>query len=489
MAENRIVHVVWPLLGFVLFGVGVAVLVEHVWTTTGKDLQANILLLGMVITFSGLAMISPQGAQFLARLIPSIRGMVTGEVAKDGPEKEERIAEVVDQYQDVVGAQKAPPPPDTWYTNLRPVLHEAAQYSVPTYYLDRNYHMVDWNAAFELIFSRITGELRGKHVNWFIARLDNDKEVFRHAREFSHGEIPLVDLEPLVFRSRDYGKVRFLKVASQLHDAGGSYRGWAVALMIQEIRWQRFEDKLKEKLTDDKIWSVYAASYDAVLLHYPDYAALIGKVIDVVPGKDKSVVDLGAGTGNVTKALLGRGHRITAVENSYAMLDRLRSKAFEPDRVQVVKSSIEHLGALEDHSFDAAVMVNVLYAVDDPLHCLQGINRILKENGVLGFSTTHRDIELQTLLADIKAKLQQAGRYDKLADDDERVLEANRRLEPIARRYPKEQYLEWVELAGFEVTRVLPSEYQGAVMVVHARKAREMVWDSRFGSSVRIKTS
>jgi SAM-dependent methyltransferase len=326
-------------------------------------------------------------------------------------------------------------------------------------------------------------------VNWFIARPDNEKEVFTHAQQFSRGEIPSVDLEPLVFTSREYGKVRFLKVASQLHDAGGSYRGWAVALMIQQINWERFQDKLKEKLTDDKIWSVYSASYDAVLLNYPDYGELIGKVIDVVSGEHESVVDLGAGTGNVTKALLGRGHRITAVENTYAMLDRLRSKGFEPDRVKVVKSSIEHLSTLGNNSFDAAVMVNVLYAVDDPLCCLQGINRILKQDGVLGFSTTHRHVELQTLLGDIKAKLQQAGIFDRLADECERVLEANRRLEPIARRYPKEQYLEWVELAGFEVTRVLPSEYQGAVMVVHARKAREMESNSRLGSSVRIETS
>jgi ubiquinone/menaquinone biosynthesis C-methylase UbiE len=493
MAENRIIHVACPLLGFVLFVVGVGVLVKNGVFQEGQP-DTKVLWVGIVITFLGVGMISPQAAQFLAPLILPIWGAVTGRVRRDEPQEEPQIAAVVSQYQNVVGALEPPPPPDQWYTKLRPVLHQAAQYSAPTYYLDSNYHIVDWNVGFELIFSRITAKLRGKHVNWFIARLDNSEEVFAHAQEFSQREIPLVDLEPLVFSSRDYGihgKVRFLKVASQLHDDSGNYRGWAVALMIQQVNWTRFQDDLREKLTDDKIWSVYSASYDAVLLEYPGYKELVGKVMDVVSANDQSVVDLGAGTGNVTKALYKLGHRITAVENTYAMLDRLRSKAkaFDPERVKVVKSSIEHLGTLGDHSFDAAVMVNVLYAVDDPLACLQGINRILKQDGVLGFSTTHRDIELQTLLGDIKAKLQQAGTYDALADDYERVLEANRRLEPIARRYTKEQSLEWVQLAGFEVTKVLPSEYQGAVMVVHARKVREMEPDSRFGSSVGIAPS
>jgi hypothetical protein len=151
MADNRILQIVRPLLGLVLFVVGVAVLVKH-----GVFSQAEpntwILLAGMVITFSGLVMISPQGAQLLEQRILPIWDRVRGKVTKDGPETEQQIAEVVDQYQDVVGALEAPPPPDAWYTKLRPVLHQAAQYSVPTYYLDSNYHMVDWNAAFELIF-------------------------------------------------------------------------------------------------------------------------------------------------------------------------------------------------------------------------------------------------------------------------------------------------------------------------------------------------
>ena len=43
--------------------------------------------------------------------------------------------------------------------------------------------------------------------------------------------------------------------------------------------------------------------------------------------------DLGAGTGFITEALLGRGLRVVAVDQSPAMLDALHRKFPSPDRV------------------------------------------------------------------------------------------------------------------------------------------------------------
>ena len=40
----------------------------------------------------------------------------------------------------------------------------------------------------------------------------------------------------------------------------------------------------------------------------------------------------------------------------------------------------------------------------------------------------------------------------------------------IAKRHTREEYRQWVEAAGFEVTRQDDSTYHGAVMLVHARK-------------------
>ena len=197
-------------------------------------------------------------------------------------------------------------------------------------------------------------------------------------------------------------------------------------------------------------------------------------MIAIIPATPCSVIDLGAGTGNVTKSLLDKGHTVTVVEQNDGMLDRFSARCFSADRVKVIKSSVENLEGLKNSTIDAAVMVNVLYAVDDPLACLQEVNRILKPGSVLGFSTTHRESVLPTLLEDIERSLKTQGKFNELADDLQNVLDANERLEDIARRHSQDDYLGWVRTAGFEVENLFHSEYQGVVMVVHARKVRDI---------------
>jgi ubiquinone/menaquinone biosynthesis C-methylase UbiE len=197
---------------------------------------------------------------------------------------------------------------------------------------------------------------------------------------------------------------------------------------------------------------------------------LIQDVIAVVSPVKRSVVDLGAGTGNVTAALLTTGHWVTAVENNLGMLERLRSKDLGK-QLTVVKSSIENLTTFADESFDAAVMVNALYAVNDPLACLQNVHRVLKPNGVLGLSTTHSGTNLDTLLNSIKAQLQLVGKYKELGVDYQTIYDVNKQIEnDIAKRHTRDQYREWVRTAGFEIIKDVPSTYEDAVMLIHATR-------------------
>ena len=385
---------------------------------------------------------------------------------------EERLA----KSPEIVGEEKPAPSAGAWYRDIRPVLHQAIHYTVPTYYLDVNLMVVDWNIAFELIFSRLGARLRNKHVKYFIAELENFDQVMDHAQEFTRqvleGRIPFVDLEPLRYSSEKFGVVSFLKVAAQLHDPEGHPRGWSVSLIVHDIDWTFFQKELLEETSKDKLWSVYSASYDRVLLRYPPYKKLIQDVTGVLPYRRQCILDLGAGTGNVTAALLEAGHSVTAVENNLGMLDRLRSKKLPGNRQPtVVKSSIESLTSFDDESFDAAVMVNALYAVADPLGCLQGVCRVLGKNGLLGLSTTHSLIELDTLLHNIKVHLMETGCYDELSSDYEIVYDVNKQIESdIAKRYTREQYREWICASGFEIIKDVPSTYDGAVMLIHARK-------------------
>jgi len=164
---------------------------------------------------------------------------------------------------------------------------------------------------------------------------------------------------------------------------------------------------------------------------------------------------------------------VTAVENNQGMLDRLRSKCLSGRPLTVVKSSIENLTILAEESFDAAVMVNALYAVDDPLACLQSVHRIVKPNGVLALSTTHSGTELDTLLNSIKARLVEAGQYNELSGDYQILYDVNKQIEKvIAKRHTRDEYREWIRAAGFEIIKDVPSTYEDAVMLIHAMRKR-----------------
>src|SRR5262249_50833664 len=149
------------------------------------------------------------------------------------------------------------------------VMYQAPRYTTPTYFLDTHLAVVAWNVAFELIFRRILSKIRRQHVNNFIIELANQTEVFEHAREFTEkvkeGQLPLVDDEPLVYESPDYGKIEFIKVATQLTDAEANLKAWSVALLPKKIDWSQFQRDLEKRLSEDRMWDLYAVSYDALL--------------------------------------------------------------------------------------------------------------------------------------------------------------------------------------------------------------------------------
>ena len=89
----------------------------------------------------------------------------------------------------------------------------------------------------------------------------------------------------------------------------------------------RFQEQLNAGLDHTVTWDFYALSYDRILPLMPYYQEVIHRHVDALtttfPGP---VADLGAGTGNLVERLITLGRNVTAVDNSRAMLAKLRSK-------------------------------------------------------------------------------------------------------------------------------------------------------------------
>jgi 2-polyprenyl-3-methyl-5-hydroxy-6-metoxy-1,4-benzoquinol methylase len=431
---------------------------------------AMVTLLGIVIIC----------ATVVAALHPdTVRRITTNVQAQEAalPETEkQRLIRANEEF--VIDAEKPPLTHDDLtrqLQQLRLVLYQAPRYSTPTYYLDTHLSVIDWNVAFGLIFKPILGKIRRRHVNYLIAELANHDEVFDHAREFTekvkNGQLPLADIEPLVYGSDNYGMVEFEKVATQLTDVDANIKAWAVALFIRRIDWNMYGPDLLKRLRDEKLWGIYAVSYDKVLSDFSLYRQLIDEVIHGVPTDANSVLEIGAGTGNVTQALLQRGYRVTAVENNPLMLEKMSAKRLvQTGRLNINMDSVEDFDFVGDGHFDAAVAVNVVYALDDPFACFRKVAQALKPGGLFALSTTHSETNVDPLLAVLEAELKTKGTFRSKEEHYRRVVAINKDLEyGLARRYSRAQYETWLEQAGFEITYNQLS-YKDAVVVIHARK-------------------
>jgi SAM-dependent methyltransferase len=124
-----------------------------------------------------------------------------------------------------------------------------------------------------------------------------------------------------------------------------------------------------------------ADAYERSRPGYPDDA-----VVWLVGAEPCDVIELGAGTGKLTRSLVALGHRVTAVEPLAEMRQHLRVAA---PAVAVLEGSAEAIPT-GDGSTDVVVCAQAFHWFDHPI-ALREIARVLRPGGRLALVWNTRD--------------------------------------------------------------------------------------------------
>jgi SAM-dependent methyltransferase len=155
-------------------------------------------------------------------------------------------------------------------------------------------------------------------------------------------------------------------------------------------------------------FGVAATVYEQARPTYPDEA------IDwLVPPAARRVLDLGAGTGKLTRGLRERGLDVVAVEPSEGMRGEL-SRVL-PD-VTVLAGSAENI-PLEDGAVDAVLVGQAWHWVDPP-RAVPEVARVLRPGGQLGLVWNIRD-ERVGWVAALGELLHDDGNPDRTSQSDD----------------------------------------------------------------------
>jgi len=351
----------------------------------------------------------------------------------------------------------------------------------PTYLLDRNFQFLDWNPMFDELVAKPLALMRGRHVEEFILKLNNKRAVIKRGRKiFELDHYPIVDSEILELKTR-YGLVKFRKIASQIADEDGGTLAWAINLNIlsaehEEAMWTDLTARLEQEVN----WSLYAKSYDRMLLNFDSYHQLIKQIISLLGDEPLTVLDLASGTGNATMEMLQQSteRTIWALESNEDMLEYMREKIHrldsqKNDQVQIVKGDLLlSLREIDNDSFDGAIMMNALYAMPDRARCLQEIFRVLKPGGVLVYSSSTIETDVERLFSAIRTDLDKKGCLDSMRSIVDSAHDRHVQMMDNILKDTHQDVVNYAIHAGFSVedADIQRGAYEGAVTVVKAVK-------------------
>jgi|GEM_PF-1638488 len=341
----------------------------------------------------------------------------------------------------------------------------------PIFKLTSDLVIGDVNLATQVLFSSISHENFERSIKQTVEKLqlkpnENSAIATHAALTKERGEDAIVETAEAHLDSREFGAIELKLTVFSLPDP--SSVNLLDRTVYAEIKKIEHEDiycgKLQAELQHQLIWENYAISYDLVLQELDFYREVVNRHASALSAAGiNRVIDIGAGTGNVTIPLLRTGRSVTAVDISRAMLDRMRSKLSTQDdaKITILQQDAKDLSALADKSFDGVNILLALFDMSDPAATLHEAIRVLRSGGVLIITEPKRTFNLPALLSSAEKCLQDKGIYDKLSSYWTRVSKVNKKIDPSKRSTPLfiEEIQDRLGKAGFSITRMEDSHY------------------------------
>ncbi len=166
---------------------------------------------------------------------------------------------------------------------------------------------------------------------------------------------------------------------------------------------------LKEQIR--AYWSARAAGFDRSFSHGIEAGyeldAWKEAYASLVPAQNQKVLELGSGTGEITKVLSALGHDITGIDFSEPMQELSKTKHRKNSRVRYVLGDAENT-IQPDDTFDLVTCRHLVWTLLDPVAALADWYRVTKPGGHLvifdgDFITSRwRDKLLRNLIAQLE---------------------------------------------------------------------------------------
>jgi SAM-dependent methyltransferase len=396
------------------------------------------------------------------------------------------LTEMSFETQSDIPPDKGPPFSPDWVPSektahhiIRVLKEKLFDPNVPSYLLDKKFSILDWNAAFEMIFP--TSQFyRKEQVKEFVECLENRDEVIQHGSLFRDDPQLLFDMEVLLYQSPQYGHMRFTKIASEVRNPiDGEILGWIVALNVDEVEnLERYEVDLKRTNEEQALMTLYAQPFDRVISDFPGYIALVDLHAKVMgEARADRVLVLGSGPGVLVRRLLEAGKKVTAVDQNDTMLGILRGRCleFSQPQLSIVKANINTLHVpnprYAPHKigiggwYDGALMLNVFRWLTKPEHTLKVLaQHFLRQDSAIAFSLYTEQEEIDAFydaLRQYSIEKHEAGEPGWSGEEYETLTGVTKNLEDrgLLVRYSEDDVREIVRNAGYEIKDRLRASY------------------------------